>query len=451
MDGRIFINYGRADMAYVQRLDGYLREHDLEPFVSYAYSPGPELARALIDQVDQIAAVVVVVTPDACRSSWIKRAIEYSLYHNKPVVPLLLGGAPHPLLVNHHHENVHQGQMPSAILVERLRSLVREVGSGRDVEETMPLARAYGQIVDMRDRLGATFTWSLLLAVAAVLGWTATGHWSETLQARYGAAAGMAILIISLAVALRLPRIATGAWWASVTIGAFLAAAAAVLAWRVSVQHLEIGWGPPAAALMGAVAWPFSGRKLSKVISGEARIKILARIHELVRQRAARRFWLSAGEPPSVFGRVLTDHVRGVRTPDSHFRYALAASTSVVFVDTSGQTAQPSFTAKATELAAWTRGVRGRLNRSINVSASFVAIDDKVPTVAVTTVGDVDILRVSTEKFARTVAPLLERGYPWLYLPLIVALLGRTPSLRWWQRWYFRARVWLGFGIPGQG
>jgi hypothetical protein len=425
VDGTVFISHSRSDTAYAKLLDAYFGEHGVFCLIDDSVKPGQDFASMLAERGESCAAVVVVMTPAGRRSPRVIKAIAYALAHNVAVVPLLLGGKPFELAGIHGYEDVQGEQLPGAVLVERLRSLARDVEQAGEPPAVLPIVRVDGQIMDIREYLGETAVWFAFLAVAALLGWVEVGHWSASMGQVYGAVAGLALMTVATAVGMRWAPVAMAAAWIATAIAAVVLVIACVLLWRTLIQHHGSGWFPPAAAVFAAGMWAAGTARLAKVVAVEAEIKSAAREHEKARQRAAATLWLSAGEPPAIFWQLLRDHVRGLRTGDAYFRYALVSSTSVVFVNTSGMKARPEVTSAAANLAQWARRVRGR-GYSINVTPTFVAIDERVPVASVMTVDDVDIVRVPSARFAPTVGPLLDRGARSLYMPLLAGLLLRS-------------------------
>jgi hypothetical protein len=126
--GYAFISYSHGDRQYVQRLAEHLLAQGVESWFDYRILPGDTFGFRIQAAIDDCDAFLVVLTPDAVESTWVRREIVYADSKRKPVLPLLLRDCQKPIeLIMLHHEDVRGGQMASSVFVDRVRAIV--VGS----------------------------------------------------------------------------------------------------------------------------------------------------------------------------------------------------------------------------------------------------------------------------------------------------------------------------------
>ena len=120
----LFVSYSRQDAAYVERLVGWMRAHEIPTWVDHELDYGDRWASVIQTRLDEAAAVIVVVSPDSVRSEWVDREISYAQEARKPVLPLLLvRGTRSIRLTAIHHEDVTGGGLPSDQFAARARVL----------------------------------------------------------------------------------------------------------------------------------------------------------------------------------------------------------------------------------------------------------------------------------------------------------------------------------------
>lgn len=87
----VFISYARADSSdFVDRLEQDLLKHSLHPWVDRRrLESGEEWMDLLQDAVDQCQAVVVVLSPAAVESKYVKREYRYADANGKLIIPVL--------------------------------------------------------------------------------------------------------------------------------------------------------------------------------------------------------------------------------------------------------------------------------------------------------------------------------------------------------------------------
>ena len=90
--GYVFVSYDRDDQEYVDELCASLRRHSIEVWVDHEIGHSKRWEEVLQAQIEGCAAFVVVMTPSADSSKWVKREINHAEEHNKPIFPVLVAG-----------------------------------------------------------------------------------------------------------------------------------------------------------------------------------------------------------------------------------------------------------------------------------------------------------------------------------------------------------------------
>jgi TIR domain/NB-ARC domain len=122
--GYVFISYSRADRAYVERLASYLAQAAISVWYDADVETGEPFSQKIQQAIDDCAAFVVVLTPAAVVSEWVRREISRAVRKGKPVCPVLRAGCDPPIEMDGvQQEDVSGGQMPTARFVTRLREL----------------------------------------------------------------------------------------------------------------------------------------------------------------------------------------------------------------------------------------------------------------------------------------------------------------------------------------
>jgi hypothetical protein len=122
MGAHVFVSYARSDETYVGRLAAYLRVRGVKVWTDAAVYFGAEWPEAIQDKIDSCAAFVVVMSPAARQSAWVRREVLHARTQQKPIFPLMLSGAPLFALNDLQFENVEGGGMPSPRWIDHLRA-----------------------------------------------------------------------------------------------------------------------------------------------------------------------------------------------------------------------------------------------------------------------------------------------------------------------------------------
>jgi len=120
----IVVSFDRAAaLPYVDGLARHLRAAGL-PVWYDAHEGGDERWAQVAARIQSCAAFLVVMTPGAERSAWVTGEVNYARQCGKPILPLLLDGAPFASLAGFPVEPVTGGALPSAGFLAHLRGLV---------------------------------------------------------------------------------------------------------------------------------------------------------------------------------------------------------------------------------------------------------------------------------------------------------------------------------------
>ena len=89
----IFVSYSRTDIAIMQRVKGSLHQAGLAVWTDEGIEPGTTLWQdSIADAIEHAGCVVILLSPDAKNSVWVKRELNYATTHNKRIFALLVRG-----------------------------------------------------------------------------------------------------------------------------------------------------------------------------------------------------------------------------------------------------------------------------------------------------------------------------------------------------------------------
>jgi formylglycine-generating enzyme required for sulfatase activity len=120
----VFISYAREDQIYARKLADSLGQHGLETWMDDRIDFGDRWLLTIVQAIQDSAAFVVVMTPEAEGSEWVERELLLAQREGKPIFPLLLRGQEFPLLITVQYANVTSGQVPPEEFYERLGRVV---------------------------------------------------------------------------------------------------------------------------------------------------------------------------------------------------------------------------------------------------------------------------------------------------------------------------------------
>jgi predicted RNA-binding protein with RPS1 domain len=127
--GHAFISYSQTDRSYVDRLAAYLTDAGVAIWFDDEVKTGEPFGARIQQAIDDCAAFLLVLTPAAMASKWVRREISYADEQGKPMFPIMLEPSPVPLeFAGLHHENMTGGRLPGSRLVATLRALTEGKG-----------------------------------------------------------------------------------------------------------------------------------------------------------------------------------------------------------------------------------------------------------------------------------------------------------------------------------
>lgn len=136
----VFLSYSRNQQAYARSLAEHLRQRGVPVWVDDDLVAGDRWERVIQERIDRCAALVVVMTPDAEESDWVRREVAWAQDRGKPVFPVLLEGRPLFRLSDVHAEDVRGGAMPGDRFVAALSRLVGTAAPSPDASPRLAWA-----------------------------------------------------------------------------------------------------------------------------------------------------------------------------------------------------------------------------------------------------------------------------------------------------------------------
>ena len=91
---KVFISHSNQDNLLARKIARVLQEEGLEVWDEQNILPGDNWAGKVAEALDESQAMVVLLTPHALASEWVRREIEYALgkeNYTKRVVPVVVG------------------------------------------------------------------------------------------------------------------------------------------------------------------------------------------------------------------------------------------------------------------------------------------------------------------------------------------------------------------------
>jgi hypothetical protein len=122
MGKRVYISHSAADQEYVERLVAHLADAGIETW--HDAEPGQGLQTQAQQRIDDSAAFVIVMSPEALASESVNNDLYLANARGKSVVAVLLRGEVFPTLRNAWPLDVTGGRMPDDALVNRLRAAI---------------------------------------------------------------------------------------------------------------------------------------------------------------------------------------------------------------------------------------------------------------------------------------------------------------------------------------
>ena len=137
--GSVFICYSQTDArAYAVRLATHFGLSGVPAWLDKKIVTGQRWTQIIESQLDQSAAVVVVMTPAGSRSEWVDREIAHARAAGKPILPVLRAGRPFFSLSNLQYEDVTDGSLPGAAFISRLSAIIEATTTGEKLANPSP-------------------------------------------------------------------------------------------------------------------------------------------------------------------------------------------------------------------------------------------------------------------------------------------------------------------------
>jgi hypothetical protein len=137
----VFISYSKHNRTYARQLADHLLDQGFDVWIDDRIDYGDEWWETIVTAIQGCAACVVIMTPEAKRSKWVKREVALADDLDKPMFPILLEGENWPLFVITQYVDVSDGHLPPPEFDERLAGHAprRVTQQGADVTKPSPV------------------------------------------------------------------------------------------------------------------------------------------------------------------------------------------------------------------------------------------------------------------------------------------------------------------------
>lgn len=123
----VFISYSHQDQEYARKLGDELRKRGIDHWMDDQTRTGDDWVNRIEQEILSSAAVIIIMSPDAEKSRWVKREILTAEDSEISILPLLLVGDKPPFLLRHsQYEDVRGNRIPSSRFFEQLESLIAQ-------------------------------------------------------------------------------------------------------------------------------------------------------------------------------------------------------------------------------------------------------------------------------------------------------------------------------------
>ncbi len=130
----IFISYSKRNKTYARRLADHLIASGFDVWIDDRIDYGSLWADVIQKAIEDCAAFIVIMTPEARESQWVKTECEYASQQRKRIFPLLLEGEVFFRFVSVQYAIVTDGSLPpDAFLNEIAEAAPRKPNQGVDV------------------------------------------------------------------------------------------------------------------------------------------------------------------------------------------------------------------------------------------------------------------------------------------------------------------------------
>jgi hypothetical protein len=116
----VFLSYARPDAEYVEKLKAALVETGIEVWIDLGIDFGEQWFTQIDGAIRACSAFVLIMSPSSQTSEWTQKEILLAKRYHKPVLPLLLEGDAHPIVIDLQWADVWGGRLPDADFHRRL-------------------------------------------------------------------------------------------------------------------------------------------------------------------------------------------------------------------------------------------------------------------------------------------------------------------------------------------
>ena len=121
----IFISYSHQDKAYCNGLVTSLGRWGFNVWIDDRLEDGTIWPKEIQDRLEVCGALIVVMTPASCDSTWVQNEVTFALNLRKPIFPLQLAGNVWFALSSVQSADVRGGKLPPEEFFRRLGEVVR--------------------------------------------------------------------------------------------------------------------------------------------------------------------------------------------------------------------------------------------------------------------------------------------------------------------------------------
>lgn len=121
---QLFVSYSRRDTDYAEKLTRHLRRSGFNVWIDTKIDYGESWFNEIDEAVKNCAAFVLIMTPDAEQSEWVRKEVLLAKRYDRPLFPLLLDGVEFPIVIDIQFADVRDGKMPGTDFHRRLRRTV---------------------------------------------------------------------------------------------------------------------------------------------------------------------------------------------------------------------------------------------------------------------------------------------------------------------------------------
>lgn len=140
--GCVFISYAKEDYEYAHRITRTLQKAGLNVWIDdKKIQPGADWLETIFNAIDSCGAFILIMTPAARESKWVKREYVYaSDERKKPIFPILREGSVFPYCLERQYFDAKQGEgLPDKRFVDQIK---KAIGSSPNTTEPDPITPA---------------------------------------------------------------------------------------------------------------------------------------------------------------------------------------------------------------------------------------------------------------------------------------------------------------------